>query len=102
MIARIDRENEAKISMIFSIARSQEALASILESIAEVTAHSEVTARKLAENVRLLLNHQSVMAEMLTGISFNRSKVGIPAPPWITSKCLLSHNEAGLEDKNET
>ncbi|WP_098742471.1 hypothetical protein [Paenibacillus sp. EZ-K15] len=100
MIARIQREHEAKIAMVSSIARSQQALASILESIAEVTAHSETTAHTLAENIRLLVGYQSVMAEMLTGIPLNRYKLGSPASPWITSECQLSNNEAGLEATN--
>ncbi|MGG3283061.1 hypothetical protein [Paenibacillus solani] len=102
MIARIQREHEAKIAMVSSIARSQQALASILESIAEVTAHSETTARTLAENIRLLIDYQSVMAEMLTGIPFNRFKLGNPASPWINSECQLCYNESWLEAKHST
>ncbi|KOP64534.1 hypothetical protein AMS62_04175 [Bacillus sp. FJAT-18019] len=102
MIARIQREHEAKIAMVSSIARSQQALASILESIAEVTAHSETTSRTLAENIRLLIDYQSVMAEMLTGIPFNRFKLGSPASPWINSECQLCYNEAWLEAKHST
>ena len=102
MIARIQREHEAEIAMVSSTARSQQALASILESIAEVTAHSETTSRTLAENIRLLIDYQSVMAEMLTGIPFNRFKLGSPASPWINSEYQLCYNEAWLEAKHST
>ena len=74
------QEHAARVAMISSIARSQEALAGILENIAEVSAHSDVTARKLAENIRLLTGYQSVMTEMIAGIPLNRTKRGILLP----------------------
>lgn len=83
MISRISREQEARCAVISSIAKSQEALAGILESIADISAHSEPTARTLAENIRLLTSYQSVMCSMLTGISLNRVKKGYPASPWL-------------------
>ncbi|SMF89508.1 hypothetical protein SAMN05661091_4673 [Paenibacillus uliginis N3/975] len=100
MKARLYREREAKVAMISSIARSQDALAGILENIAEITAHSDVTARKLAENIRLLNAYQSVMAEMLTGIRLNRSKLGKPASPWLKPECSAYRNDDMLEERN--
>lgn len=99
MKARIYREREAKVAVISSIARSQEALAGILENIAEITAHSDVIARKLAENIRLLNGYQSVMAEMLTGIRLNRSKSGKPTSPWLKPECLTRRDDDVLEKK---
>ena len=86
MITRTHREHEARVAMISSIARSQEALAGILENIAEVSAHSDVTAKRLAENIRLLTGYQSVMTEMLTGIPRNRTKRG--SSPWLAPEGL--------------
>lgn len=96
MKVQIDRERAAKIAVISSIAKSQEALAGILENIAEITSHSEFTARKLAENIRLLNAYQSVMAEMLTGIPLNRSKLGIPQSPWLTPECTYLSGDKSL------
>lgn len=76
-------EHAVKLEMIRSIARSQAALASILENIADLTGHSELAARKLSENVRILSEYQSAMCRMMTGISLRRQKTGVPAPPWL-------------------
>ncbi|MEK4158360.1 hypothetical protein NYE27_25015 [Paenibacillus sp. FSL R10-2779] len=48
-------EHAVKLEMIRSISRSQAALAAILESIAELTEQSELTARKLSDNIRILV-----------------------------------------------
>ncbi|MRN56051.1 hypothetical protein [Paenibacillus monticola] len=79
-------EHAVKLEMIRSIARSQAALAAILESIAELTGQSELTARKLSDNIRILSQYQSAMCRMMSGISLHRPKQGIPAAPW------LNHN----------
>lgn len=99
MITRTHREHEARVAMISSIARSQEALAGILENIAEVSAHSDLTARKLAENIRLLTGYQSVMTEMLTGIPLNRTKRGSPSSPWLAAGRIASN---GITDQEQT
>lgn len=86
--------------MISSIARSQQALAGILENIADISAHSDVTARVLAENIRLLTDYQSVMAQMLTGIPLNRSKTGVPKPPWLAEGCSVNSNQTANDERN--
>lgn len=81
-------EQAAKIKMITSIAHSQEALARILNSVADVSAHSQVAARQLSENIRLLTQYQSVMCEMLLSISLHRIHYGIPSSPWLNEEYL--------------
>lgn len=77
-------EHAVKLEMIRSISRSQAALAAILESIAELTEQSELTARKLSDNIRILSGYQSAMCRMMSGISLHRPKRGIPAAPWLS------------------
>lgn len=69
-------EHAVKLEMIRSIARSQAALAAILESIAEITGQSELTARKLSDNIRILSQYQSAMCRMMSGISLHQPKQG--------------------------
>ncbi|MHA6534635.1 hypothetical protein [Paenibacillus sp. BAC0078] len=76
-------EHAVKLELIRSIARSQAALADILESIAEITGQSELTARKLSDNIRILSQYQSSMCRMISGISLHQPKLGIPAAPWL-------------------
>ncbi|MDN4604532.1 hypothetical protein B2I21_14100 [Chryseobacterium mucoviscidosis] len=77
------REQEAKLSLIESIAHSQQALARILDSVASVSAHSEVSARSLAENIRLLSRYQEEMSRMVTGIRLAQIQHGEPGEPWL-------------------
>lgn len=77
------REQEAKLALIESIAHSQQALARILDSVASVSAHSEVSARNLAENIRLLSRYQEEMSRMATGIRLARIRYGEPGVPWL-------------------
>ena len=80
-------EHAVKLEMIRSIARSQAALAAILESIAEITGQSELTARKLSDNIRILSGYQSAMCRMMSGISLHEPKQGVPAAPWLSKNC---------------
>lgn len=82
-------EQAVKLEMIRSIARSQAALANILESIAEVTGHSETVARKLCDNIRILSEYQSAMCRMMSGISLHRQKRGVPAAPWLQTGLIM-------------
>ncbi|KOY13931.1 hypothetical protein [Paenibacillus xylanivorans] len=77
------REQEAKLALIESIAHSQQALARILDSVASVSAHSEVSARSLAENIRLLSRYQEEMSRMVTGIQLAQIQHGEPGTPWL-------------------
>ncbi|MED5016021.1 hypothetical protein P9847_01740 [Paenibacillus chibensis] len=82
------KEQEAKLDMISSIAQSQQALARILSSIADVSSHSDLSARSLKENIRLLTQHQATMCEMLQGITLCHPRSGTPAPPWLNASRL--------------
>ena len=93
-------ERAVKLEMIRSIARSQAALATILESIAELTGHSELTARKLCDNVRVLSQYQSAMCRMMSGISLHRHKTGTPAAPWLSKGCASgSRKSHGVQEE---
>ncbi|GAB6929279.1 hypothetical protein JCM10914A_32620 [Paenibacillus sp. JCM 10914] len=94
MITRTYREHVARVAMVSSIARSQEALAGILHNIADISAHSDVTAKQLAENIRLLTDYQSVMTEMLAGIPLHRTKCGVPAAPWLAAGRIAGSDQA--------
>lgn len=85
-------EREAKLEIITSIAHSQEALARILDSVADVSVHSQVVAKQLSENIRLLTQYQSVMCEMLLSISLHRITYGNPSSPWLNENYLSTYD----------
>jgi ABC-type transport system involved in cytochrome bd biosynthesis fused ATPase/permease subunit len=93
----LGKQNEAKIALINAIALSQHALARILSSIADVSSHSEITARSLQENIRLLTEYQSRMSQMITRIPLQRYKCGTPSSPWLNSSQHSSLNNLRVE-----
>ncbi|MBP2002132.1 hypothetical protein J2Z69_003189 [Paenibacillus shirakamiensis] len=76
-------EQEVKLELILSIAKSQTALARILDSLADVTDHADISAKQMEEHIRLLTDYQCAMAESLTGIRLHRKYYGTPTLPWI-------------------
>ncbi|WP_239004642.1 hypothetical protein [Paenibacillus tepidiphilus] len=99
MSGGLSSEHAVKLEMIRSIARSQAALAAILESIAEITGQSELTARKLSDNIRILSQYQSAMCRMMSGISLHQPKRGIPAAPWLNDAC--AHGTSRVHEVRE-
>jgi hypothetical protein len=78
-------EREARAAFIASLARSQEALARILDSIADVADCSPDTAKLLRDNVRSLTGMQETIAEAVTSLAWRRriNRQGNPAAPWL-------------------
>ncbi|WP_138496613.1 hypothetical protein [Paenibacillus pinistramenti] len=91
-------EREAKLELILSISRSQNAIARILDSMADVSYYSEDTARSLAEQARQMARYQQAMASMLTGITLHPQYTGIPAAPWINAGVAAIPSQASRED----
>lgn len=78
-------ERAVKLELVASIARSQHALARILESVADVAVSSEPLAQSLRSNIEQLCELQQMLAESVTGIKLGKAKArsGRPAGPWI-------------------
>ncbi|WP_276354152.1 hypothetical protein [Cohnella caldifontis] len=77
------REWEIKLHLLESIARSQRALASMLESAAEVTAAAGLPPTLLHEHIRALDRMQAALLRAATGTAWRPPKRGAPAPPWL-------------------
>jgi len=77
------KEWEARIELIRSIARSQQAMARILDSVADIAEHSPGMAKSIRENVRSLTAMQLAMTETVTGVRMRRPQTGNPAKPWL-------------------
>ncbi|GLX67096.1 hypothetical protein [Paenibacillus glycanilyticus] len=80
-------EREVKLELLSSLARSQTALARILDSIADVSGASPALAQSIAENVELLTTMQKYIAESVTGLTMRRKyrKLGSPGTPWLNA-----------------
>ncbi|WP_068500454.1 hypothetical protein [Paenibacillus kribbensis] len=77
------REREIKLDMLESIAASQHAVARMLSSLADLTPHTDMSATRLEETIRILSNYQGKITQMLAGIPLRRQVYGKPTQPWL-------------------
>ncbi|MBD2871518.1 hypothetical protein [Paenibacillus arenilitoris] len=78
-------EYEAKAALLLSLAKSQEALARILDSIAELSECSPGMASMLRDNVCAMTSLQETIADAVTEMKWRRRRVkrGLPGKPWL-------------------
>lgn len=55
-----------KLDMLRSLATSQQAIARIMVSVADLTSCSKQTARRVAENIEVIAQYQRVLADKIT------------------------------------
>jgi hypothetical protein len=92
---RLDREWEVKLRLMGAISRSQEALAKILESVADVTGTAGVAPETLHEHVRVLTGMQGALLRTVSGTSWRPPVRGKPASPWLSDRIRPSNRNAG-------
>jgi len=85
-MSRLGKEWEVKLDLLRSITRSQEALARMLESVADVAEGSEPSAAVLREHARVLTNLQRALLGAVTGTSWRPPVAGKPARPWLARR----------------
>ncbi|MBW7474520.1 hypothetical protein K0T92_07160 [Paenibacillus oenotherae] len=83
MMSLLRKEQESRIELIRSIARSQGAIARILDSIADISEHTPEVKKSIRENMRSLTAMQLTMAETVSGLRMRRVRQGSPARPWL-------------------
>ncbi|ANS75589.1 hypothetical protein AWM70_14095 [Paenibacillus yonginensis] len=99
LLNRPPTEQEAKLQLIMSISRSQNAVARILDSLADISSYSEETAGLLAHEVHRMTRYQQAMASLLTGLQMHRQYTGVPAKPWINAGSATSI-EQGIKEED--
>ncbi|MEF2967935.1 hypothetical protein V3851_19065 [Paenibacillus sp. M1] len=100
MTPELQAVETAKLKLIESIAKSQMAMARILDSLADVSGHSGATARHLAENITVLSKYQDAIARTVCGISVHRVHYGTPSSPWIMKSCYPAIDAARGEQED--
>ncbi len=84
------RENEIKLDILASLARSQHALASMAEHIAAQTACTELSGEQIIRQMEALSRYQRMLAEKITGIRLRRLIEGKPGKPWLKQCASIS------------
>ncbi|CAM4013877.1 hypothetical protein COLU111180_19580 [Cohnella lubricantis] len=82
----LGKEWEIKLEMLRAIARSQDALARMLDSAADVTGASGLSATLLKEHVHVLTHMQRALLDSVAGTSWRSPVLGQPAPPWLSQQ----------------
>lgn len=82
-----DKEQQIKLNILDAIARSQKALASMAETVANTYVpvadrhgHSQ---EPVARELRIFSRYQLVLAEKILGIRIRHRRFGTPCPPWL-------------------
>lgn len=91
----------AKLQLVESIAKSQAAMARMLDSLADISEQSPDIARHLAENIKILTRYQQAIAQTVCGISLHQVYYGTPSSPWITQNCYPANMIARGEWEDE-
>lgn len=93
------QENHIKLDLLKSLARSQRALAVMMEELAELTSgshpgeeslqgHSLLSPHRIAEHLAVLAKHQVILTERITGMKLARIVKGRPGRPWLHRRVL--------------
>ncbi len=82
-------EREAKLELVAAVARSQAAIARMLESMADLSRLSPFEARAVTENIRLLANLQRSLTESAVGMRLCERRTGQPGRPWLATGARL-------------
>lgn len=83
-----EKEAEIRLDILSSLARSQRALADMLEGIAALTLESPEAARQVRRQAETLVRHQAVLAEKLLGIRIPRLIRGKPGRLWLNRRLV--------------
>ncbi|MFB6366736.1 hypothetical protein ACFCP7_22250 [Paenibacillus elgii] len=78
-----EEENKVKLHILHSLARSQRALARMIESMADVVGGSEAAARNLLAHMEAISRYQRQIAVKMTGVRIRRLRRGSPGRPWL-------------------
>jgi len=79
------RREQLKLDMLEALARSQHALASMLEQMAAVTEVSPHAAKQMIASAETLARYQQSLAECVSAIRFPRIRKGRPGKAWLAA-----------------
>lgn len=97
------KERAVKLKLVDSIAHSQQAIARILNVIADVAEHDEskALASRMGENMQAITGYQQALSSMAAGVASRRLKKGTPTKPWLAPafNALANGTRGVQEDK---
>lgn len=80
-----EREQQIKLDILESLARSQRALARIIESVADSVESSPQLAGQIAGNLASIVGYQRILAKKIIGLPIRVKQQGTPRQPWMNA-----------------
>lgn len=87
-----ERENMLKLDILQSLTISQQAIAKIIASIADVTAMSESSARHVASNIQAIAKYQRMLANKIGLAQVKQMRSGSNGKPWLHDDVKISNH----------
>jgi hypothetical protein len=81
---------ELTLDILKSLARSQSALARIIDSMADVSEADEKTASRLRDHIETLVRYQQAITAKITGVSLREVKTSPPSRPWTNGRLRVT------------
>ncbi|MCZ8513579.1 hypothetical protein O9H85_14275 [Paenibacillus filicis] len=79
-----EEENRVKLHVLHSLARSQRALARIIESMADMAEGAESLSGDLGRQLEAISRYQREIAVKMIGVRIRRLRRGVPGKPWLS------------------
>lgn len=98
-MAILGTENEIKLDILGSLARSQQALSLILESMAGTVGAASPDADAVAKYLRLIAQYQQILTEKIAGMEIRRVEMGIPAAQWLNEELGILNKAMPMQTK---
>ncbi|GIP31304.1 hypothetical protein [Paenibacillus sp. J2TS4] len=84
----LEKQNELKLNIMEALVRSQGAVATMLESLAETACLSVQDSVRVEEYLKEISQYQRVLAERMLELPIREVHKGKPASPWLASDCI--------------
>jgi len=98
----LERQDEIKLDILESLARSQKALASIIEIMAGAAERSQELSEGLLDNVEIIAKYQRALAAKLAGMRVTARVRGAPGKPWLSERVSIRAVSACISSGDET
>ncbi|MGQ7885124.1 hypothetical protein [Paenibacillus sp. WC2504] len=80
-----EREQHIKLDILESLARSQRALARIIESVADSVESSPQLAGQIADNLTAIVSYQRILTKKIVGLRIRVKQKGTAKQPWLNA-----------------
>lgn len=95
----LERQREMKLDILESLARSQRAMARIIETVADAGAGpsgEDKAEQRIMKSIEAISGYQQAIMEKMLGITIGEVKTSSPSAPWTNEELGVTRFEAQL------